>query len=91
MQNIENLSSEERKLLCDIIGGKELKKYFQKYNYLRISGKLKTHRQRDGIAELSDREAVNLAKSNVKDTYISFFCIKYFPGGMNRLIKIIGK
>lgn len=25
MQNIENLSSEERKLLCDIIGGKELK------------------------------------------------------------------
>lgn len=76
MQNIENLSSEERKLLCDIIGGKELKKYFQKYNYLRISGKLKTHRQRDGIAELSDREAVNLAKSNVKDTYISFFLYK---------------
>ena len=69
LRNIKILTSQEKKLLCDKIGGNEIRKYF-----LKEPDKFTKHIQGGWrINKLSNQDALKIAKEYIKSPYITFF------------------
>lgn len=69
LRSIKILTSQEKKLLCDKIGGNEIRKYF-----LKEPDKFTKHIQGGWrINKLSNQDALKIAKEYIKSPYITFF------------------